>query len=193
MQNLNYTISKPFNGKGTQQGAVLIVSLFLLLALTVIVLSSARSSKMEVDMGVNSQIQTEAFADAEGSARAGEDKIEDEFQNGVLMITKNEEGFYNKSTPANTLNWDNIDYDWTALKTYKELKPGTSEVAREYMIEYRELLKKSLGGPNIDIHDRLIYRTSGIGNSSNDTKRIIHTFYATLLQPPAAPAAVVGP
>ena len=172
-----------------QNGAVLIVSLFLLLALTLIVLSSARSSKMEVDMGVNEQIKTEAFADAEGSVRAAEDKIEDEFNNGVIMLTLSEAGFYNKSTADQSLDWTQLDYDWKNLVTYKEYKPSTTIVSNEYMIEYRELLKKSLGGPNIDIHDRLIYRASGIGSSSNDTKRIIHTFYATLLQPPVAPVA----
>lgn len=167
-----------------QNGAVLIVSLFLLIALTLLVLSSARSSNMEVDMSVNTQIKTEAFLDAEGSVRAAEDKIEDEFKKGVIMLTLTEDGFYNKNTALETLDWNDINYDWNSLKTYKEFKPDTSIVKNEYMIEYRELLKKSLGGPNIDIHDRLIYRASGIGSSSNDTKRIVHTFYATLLQPP---------
>ena len=173
-----------------QNGAVLIVSLFLLIALTVLVLSSARSSRLEVDMGVNTQIKTEAFADAEGSVRSAEDKIEDEFDNGVIMLTLTENGFYNRSDQS--LNWNNIDYNWSGLTTYKEYKPDndgndTTVITNEYMIEFRELLKKSLGGPNIDIHDRLIYRASGIGSSSNDTKRIVHTFYATLLQPPAPP------
>ena len=189
MQSINSNRHNKMRSNHQQNGAVLIVSLFLLIALTLLVLSSARSSKMEVDMGVNEQIKTEAFLDAEGSVRAAEDKIEDEFNNGVIMLTLAEDGFYNKSNADQTLDWTLLDYDWKNLVTYKEYNPDTNALSNEYMIEYRELLKKSLGGPNIDIHDRLVYRASGIGSSSNDTKRIIHTFYATLLQPPVVPVA----
>lgn len=172
------TTYKYTNTPKKQEGAALIISLIILIALTIIVLTSARSSIMEVAMGVNNQAQAEALNQAEDSVRVGENYILTQYNAGEILRDA-----VSDSTTDGLHGKDDITHsmDWSGIKTFKKLD-ASNNVAAEYTIEYIGIMQDNLGGTNISIGDRLVYRVSGLGLSSSGAGRIVQTYYATLTE-----------
>lgn len=168
----------PIASSTKQNGAVLIISLVILIALTIIVLTSARSSVLELTMGVNSESQAEALADAEDAVRAGETFLQSQFDAGILLrdqVTADPaDGLHANGDIALTMDWAT-----NGTPTFKELN-AANEIINEYTIEYVGIMQDSLGGATAALGDRLVYRVSGLGRSSNGSARIVQTYYATL-------------
>ncbi|PRB84467.1 PilX N-terminal domain-containing pilus assembly protein [Pseudomonas sp. MYb185] len=72
------------NSPVRQQGAVLMVSLIMLLLLTVIAVTASNVSTLQVRMASNSQLQNIAFQAAESGIRHGQEDINGSGKSGTL-------------------------------------------------------------------------------------------------------------
>ena len=89
--------------KKSQSGAVLVISLVMLLLLTLIGITSVQTTSLEEKMAGNMRDQNIAFQSAEAGLRAGEQRIEQIWNNGAGSIQKFCNGtsgvFYKAATP----------------------------------------------------------------------------------------------
>lgn len=72
------------NNRARQQGAVLMVSLIMLLLLTVIAITASNTSTLQLRMANNSQLQNIAFQAAESGIRHGQQDIAGAGKTGTL-------------------------------------------------------------------------------------------------------------
>lgn len=72
------------NTPDRQQGAVLMVSLIMLLLLTVIAITASNTSTLQVRMANNSQLQNIAFQAAESGIRHGQEDVAGTGKTGIL-------------------------------------------------------------------------------------------------------------
>ena len=164
------------NFKDRQRGAVLMISLIMLTVLTLIGLSSARISGLEILMGVNTQSSVDSLLIAEDSVFAGEQRVLVEFGGAptIDFTANDEDGLY---LDANLI----IDtVDWSELAS--ELEPRAGEPSREYIVEYigpRIIPGGSLGvGTGALDNSRFVYRISGHGGASRGSARVVQTIFA---------------
>jgi type IV pilus assembly protein PilX len=159
-----------------QRGMVLIISLIMLMVLTMIGLSSARISGLEVIMGANTENSVESLMVAEDSALSGEFRITAEFAGPPTfdLSADPDDGLYLD---------DNIvieTMDWSSLASEIETRAGQPD--REYIIEYigpRTLPGSSLAiGTGATGNIRYLYRVSGRGVSDRGSARVVQTIYA---------------
>jgi type IV pilus assembly protein PilX len=164
------------NNSANQRGMVLIISLIMLMVVTMIGLSSARISVLEVLMGANTQNSVESLMVAEDSALSGEIKITEEFGGAPTydLSVATDDGLYlDENIVIETV-------DWSSMTTEIETRDGQQD--REYIIEYigpRTVPGSSLAigtGKTSDI--RYLYRVSGRGNSERGSARVVQTIYA---------------
>jgi type IV pilus assembly protein PilX len=159
-----------------QSGVVLVISLIMLLILTMIGLSSARISGLEILMGVNTQDSVASLMFAEDSALAGELRILADFNGppAVDLSTDADDGFY----LDDNLVIDTVD--WTLLNT--ELSTRDYEPDREYIVEYigpRIVAGRDLALGTGSVGDtRYLYRISGHGEADRGSARVVQTVYA---------------
>ncbi|HFE32671.1 MAG TPA: pilus assembly protein PilX [Gammaproteobacteria bacterium] len=99
----------PLNGSHQQRGAVLIVSLIMLLVMTLLGVSSMKGSAMEEKMTRNLHDKNLAFQAAEAALRAAEQNIQDNIIATNIFDTDGSDGLYDRS---DLRIWENID--WTA-------------------------------------------------------------------------------
>lgn len=72
------------NSSVRQQGAVLMISLIMLLVLTVIAITASNMSTLQLRMANNSQLQNIAFQAAESGIRHGQQDISGSGKSGIL-------------------------------------------------------------------------------------------------------------
>jgi len=99
----------PLNSIRQQRGAVLIVSLIMLLVMTLLGVSSMKGSAMEEKMTRNLHDKNLAFQAAEAALRAAEQNIQDNIIATNIFDTNGSDGLYNRS---GLRIWENIG--WTA-------------------------------------------------------------------------------
>lgn len=75
------------NTPDRQQGAVLMVSLIMLLLLTVIAVTASNTSTLQTRMANNSQLQNIAFQAAESGIRHGQEDVTGTTQTGTLSYS----------------------------------------------------------------------------------------------------------
>lgn len=110
-----------------QSGAVLVVSLLILLVMTLLGVSALSTSSLEEKMASNLQDKALAFEAAEAALREGE-----EFLEGVGIPAFNgTNGLYQQ----NALSWDTLDWtDTSAVRVYSGTIP-TVALQPRYVIE----------------------------------------------------------
>ena len=159
-----------------QRGMALLISLVMLLLMSIIVVHAARSSNLEILLGNNSQDAAQALMSAEDSALAAELLIESTYPGAPTVdfgvIT--DDGLYAVGQVA-------VDtVDWTGLDAQRV---GSGYEYREYIIEYLGPTSTTDGsiavGAGMASDRRFLYRTSGRGQSSRGSARVVQTIYAT--------------
>ena len=164
------------NFTNKQSGVALVVSLIMLTVLTLIGLSSARISGLEVLMGVNTQDSVTSLMIAEDSVLSGEQRIVGLFGGPPTfdLSADPDDGLYLDA------NLDVDTVDWTPLASEMEARPG--EAPREFIIEYigpRTMPGSGLGvGTGSLDNKRFMYRVSGLGGSNRGSARVVQTIYA---------------
>lgn len=107
--NITGNMTKYSSTKNSQNGAVLIVSLLVLLVLTLIGVSSLDSSILEEKMASNSQISTTAFQAAESAIR---EKYYEEREEPAMAVVHAQNG--------ETADCDNCDVTASSEMVYPE-------------------------------------------------------------------------
>ena len=159
-----------------QNGVVLVISLIMLMVLTMLGLSSARISGLELLMGVNTQDTVTSLMIAEDSAFAGEQRILNDFGGppNIDLSANDQDGLYLDAD----LVIDTVD--WTTLMSEIEVRDG--EPSREFIVEYigpMTVPGRSLGvGTGVSDDKRFIYRVSGHGGANRGSARVVQTIYA---------------
>jgi len=77
-----------------QAGAVLIISLILLMVMTLIGVSAAKSTVMEIMMTANTQFQVRSLADVEVTVRTGEQDIDAIVSDSNALVFENQSDHY---------------------------------------------------------------------------------------------------
>jgi len=163
-------------GLPRQRGAALFTSLIMLLIMTLIIVTGARSSALEILLADNAQSSQQALMRAEDSVLQGNQHIELNFvgaPNFDFSVAE-DDGLY----VDGTLDLDTVD--WEGIPAERE---GAGENLREFIIEYLGPAAAiggslSLGaGTGSDI--RYLYRVSGRGASNRSSARVVQVILAT--------------
>ena len=162
-------------GLPRQRGAALFTSLIMLLIMTLIIVTGARSSALEILLADNAQSSQQALMRAEDSVLQGNQHIELNFvgaPNFDFSVAE-DDGLY----VDGTLDLDTVD--WEGIPAERE---GAGENLREFIIEYLGPAAAiggslSLGaGTGSDI--RYLYRVSGRGASNRSSARVVQVILA---------------
>ena len=172
---------------GRQRGAVLIISLIILLAMTLIGVSSMDSAIMELRMAGTMQQQVVAMNRAEATLLAAEDRIDTIIADGAKHnFESSGDGFYPSlsNLDLEQANWDSIDSEAGPLSTANNVDDDDA-----YVIEY--LGVKPIPGEsqvkdnNGDIVGGVVhtFRNTTRSSSGRDVVRIVQSVYVTLDAP----------
>lgn len=165
--------------KTMQHGAALFSSLIVLLVVSLIALTAARSSALEMIIATNQQNSMIALANAEDSVLVAENYIVASHPTGGPSFDfsdDNTDGLYAANTvdPA-TVDWSNFGSE--------QVLDGDNEVINRYVIEYMGTAAatgSSLAvGAGAGNQIRHIYRITGLGVGPKDTTRIVQTVFST--------------
>lgn len=119
----------------TQQGAVLVVALVLLLVLTVLGVTGMRSAFLEERMTGNAQDLQVAFEAGEAALRDGEAVL----RGAVLPEFNDDNGLYQPADPTVAPLWETVDWtDDDAVRLYAGLDDAPGNLSRadaRYFIE----------------------------------------------------------
>ncbi len=163
--------------RNTQSGAVLFVSLIMLLVLTVIGVTAMQTTTLEEKMAGNLRDQTLAFQAAEAALREGETWLSNEPAEPVAQAGCSGPcgtTVYQLNAPCcNVLNnalWDNTGAP-ILYRTYA----GTLQkvaTAPKHLIEYHSFIKDSLTtGQQGDETGRVTFRATARGTGGSDAAR----------------------
>lgn len=162
----------------TQSGAVLIVSLLILLILTVIGVNSMQSSTLEEKMASNSRDRNIGFQSAESAIREAETYIESLVTTGGFT---NANGLYsaieNEPDPYAANTWT------TSGTTRTATPPGGSAGAQYFITRSGTIVDESMGGglelPPTARQDITIFRitTRGRGATAEGAEVMLRSYY----------------
>jgi len=180
---MNSTVQKSLNygPPQRQQGAVLIVSLIMLLVVTLIAVSSMQGTVMEEKMAGNTRDRNLAFQTAESSLREAETYVEGlasmgtfSGSGGLYGLTDSEPDYADSSTWSDTLN----HVVGTA--------PHGSYEAPRYFIKHYTIVQGTAGalnmsgyGDNKGTGDITIFTVTsrGSGASTDSAEVILRSYY----------------
>jgi type IV pilus assembly protein PilX len=172
---------------GRQAGAVLVTSLFILIILTLLAISSMTTSNFELIMATNVQDQTVALANAESAATEGEAMILAKYEGGIFKTilpsasTSHDIGIYEydkvtgKSDGLGTDNGNPTKFNWDGANGY-----ATGPSGNKYIVEYLGALASSggsLGQGGKKQKPRYLYRLTGRGTSGRGAERMVQTLF----------------
>ena len=160
-----------------QQGAVLITSLIILLLLTIIGVSSMRSSIMEEKMAQNTRDQLVAFESAESALVDASNWVDSLTVEPKTCASLSEVcSVYNKDAIGDVTskqhNW------WTNSDNSRAFSKDISEAATDpnYIVEYRAYIPDSLRQGHEPTTGKLILRVTSSGTGiSNSSQTILET------------------
>ena len=161
-----------------ERGAVLVVSLIILLLMTLIGFASMNTSVMEVLMSANSVRQTETLSDAENTLRAGE------IDTGNLVMSGTTAGktYYVNHYETGTDPLNTAVRDWAGI-------PSATADEGEYVIEYvgpRDIPGCTAAwneySTGCKVHAHLVTARSG-GDEGRQALRIVQSVFVTLQSP----------
>lgn len=157
-----------------QAGAVLFVSLIMLLVLTVIGVTAMQTTTLEEKMAGNLRDQTMAFQAAEAALREGETWLSNEPVEPVPQPSGcNSTGTVvyqlNDCNVLNSALWDN-----TSTPVYRAYAGTLQKIATapRYLIEYHSFIKDSLTtGQQGDETGRVTFRATARGTGGSNAAR----------------------
>jgi len=165
----------PAFNRHSQHGAVLIISLLILLILTIMGVSSMRSSALEEKMASNSRDRNVGFQSAETAMRAAEVYIESLATTGNFNDTN---GLYssigNEPDPYDPNTWS------TAGAFRSATAPGGSNAAKYYISRAGTIKENdTLEIPPSVINDITIFRivARGEGATPGSSEVILRSYY----------------
>lgn len=166
--NIRYQALQSPHAAHRQNGAVLVVSLLILLIMTVIGVSGMRSSTMEEKMASNSRDRNVGFQSAEIAIREAETFIETLVTTGNFDDTN---GLYssisNEPSPFTPTTWS------TSGKHVSATAPGGSSGAQYFITrtgtikDKKSLIIGATGGPGGTNNDITIFRITARGQGAN--------------------------
>jgi type IV pilus assembly protein PilX len=172
---------------GRESGAILIVSLLILLGMTLIGVSSMDSAVMELKMASTMQRQVVAMNRAENTLILAETRIETLTSDGAVWnFETTSDGLYTRTDaldPAQ-IDWSSFDSEEGLITSDNDLDDDDS-----YVIEY--LGVKTIPGNSIkkDTNGRIIggavhtFRNTTRSASGHSVVRMVQSVYVTLASP----------
>ncbi|MDJ0806798.1 MAG: pilus assembly protein [Gammaproteobacteria bacterium] len=169
------------SGPRTQQGAVLIVSLIILLVMTLIGLSAMRSTTLEERMAGNARNEESAFQAGEAALRDGEDMIQNFSPEPIPTADGTSDVWILDAPDPDTTNaiawWNEPGRDkawWDANgKAYSGSLTDLGSSPR-YIAEAAEFIGDSLNvGQQLDGSGKNFYRITAYGTGGNDLARVL--------------------
>lgn len=163
-----------------ERGAVMIVTLIMLLVLTLLGTAAARMALLEERMTGNTQDRSVAFEAAEAALREGEEFLEQ----AALPAFNGTGGLYVPAPPTGPPLWRTVDWDTpAAVRAYAGLagSPGIlSRATAHYVIE--ELPRVTTPGESIvlgsPVGEPRFYRVTAqaVGTAGNATVTVQSTY-----------------
>jgi len=173
-----------------QGGAVLVISLLILIVLTLLAITSMSTSNFELIMATNIQSQFTSLANAEVAVGEGEIEIKTKYNPGPITsgpnavdpsaaathamgiyeydtITKQTPGFGSPTT-----------FDWNGTNGYF-IGPTGNKFVIEYLGGWTTSGASLAIGVNTSSNSRYVYRVTGQGASSRGGERFIQTLFLT--------------
>lgn len=191
MNKLNRSTIKDLD---RQVGAVLVTSLFILVILTLLAISTMTTSNFELIMATNTQAQTAALANAETAVNEGE----------VVIITAYQGGMFNPDN-ANPIDPELAASNLLGIYAYNETtgstpgfvdptdptfwggtKYATGPSGNKYVIEFLGERKTTGAGGSLGVgagqqdETKYYYRLTGQGTSGRGAERFVQTLFVTL-------------
>ena len=171
-----------FRKRGPQRGAVMIVSLIMLVIITLLAVSAVQTSNLEMLMATNTQARASALATAENSLVDGELWILTNYPGTPLFDWSadagavDEDGKYILDDIVSTVD----DIAWTVVPAVGyELSPNGNQYALEYLGPYTTLGSSlTMGVPGSD--KRYLYRVTGRGVFGSGGTRFVQSIFATM-------------
>ncbi len=185
--NLANSPHSAFRKRGQQRGAVMIVSLIMLVVITLLAVSAVQTSNLEVLMATNTQARASALANAENSLVDGELWIITNYPGTPLFDWSadagavDEDGMYTVGDIASTV--DNIA--WTVVPAPGDdavgyqLSPNGNQYTLEYLGPFTTLGSSlTVGVPASN--KRYLYRVTGRGAFGSGGTRFVQSVFATM-------------
>jgi Tfp pilus assembly protein PilX len=172
---------------GRQTGAVLVVSLLILFAMTLIGVSSMDSAVMELRMSGTMQQQVVAMNRAESALLTVESLIETKTQDAVVWnFEANDDGYYPK---VNDLDLEQADWSAVSAEDGPISSANSVDDDDKYVIEY--LGEKPIPGESVivDPNGTIVggavhtFRNTTRSASGRSVVRIVQSIYVTLARP----------
>lgn len=167
-----YQLIEPRN---TQQGAVLVVSLLILLILTIIGVNSMQSSTLEEKMASNSRDRNVGFQSAEAAMRDAETYIESLVTTGNFVDAN---GLY--SSISNEPNPFANGF-WNTTGNFRTATPPGGSSGAQYFITRAGTISEnpSLEIPPNTVTDITVFRitTRGQGATAGGSEVMIRSYY----------------
>ncbi|MBL4819038.1 MAG: pilus assembly protein [Deltaproteobacteria bacterium] len=168
-----------------QQGAVLAVSLIILLLLTIIGLASTSTSIMDTLMAGNAQYQTQALASAERTLKFAEDRIETiALEDGIFDFAATGDAFYSLSDglDVHQLDWKNRSF---SVERNLDGDPATDDM---YIVEFvgskpvpGESTKVKQGG-SVKGSNVYTHRVTARSATQKGAERVVQSIYVTFTE-----------
>jgi type IV pilus assembly protein PilX len=166
-----------------QTGSILVISLIILVAMTLIGITAMRTSVMEEKMAGNMRNKELAFQAAEATLRAAEQNIQDLVISTVSFDTDGSDGLYNFSTAADSTRndriWEIIDWDGSDSLEYTAFDSSYNiGTAPRYVIQHlattgndndklnMDNMGQGTGGGNVEAFLITVRATGGNDNSA---------------------------
>ena len=162
--------------KCKQNGAILVVSLIMLLVMTMLAVSAMRSTTLEERMGGNSRNRETAFQAAEAVLRAGESSVEGNTTEPLATSDGSTDIWVLDAPDPDTSNatawWKESTRDqswWTTnAVAYTSTLSGVGTGPR-YLIEAADFVRDSLNvGSQQDESGQVYYRVTARATGGND-------------------------
>ncbi|SHE20922.1 pilus assembly PilX family protein [methanotrophic endosymbiont of Bathymodiolus puteoserpentis (Logatchev)] len=181
-----------------QSGVVLVISLVMLLLLTLIGVTSVQTTSLEEKMAGNMRDQNMAFQSAEAGLRAGEQRIEQIWNNGagsIQTFCNGTSGVFYKAATANVCDGActapscpapsaGDSSTWTTASKSVVAVTGNTQVASEprYYITYISNIPDIAGVAPPELSFMITARGTG---GQNNTQVILRSYYGgkTKFQP----------
>jgi len=181
-----------------QAGAVLVTSLFILVILTLLAISTMTTSNFELIMATNIQAQTVALANAETAVSEGEIEIVTEYGGG-MENTANTNPVDPKASGSHTIGIYAYDettgltdgfgpddgnpttFDWDGANGF-----ATGPSGDKYVIEFLGERTTQGAGGSLGVgagqqdETKYYYRLTGQGTSGRGAERFVQTLFVTL-------------
>ncbi len=172
--------------KDAQHGAVLVVSLMILLLMTLLGVTAMRTANFELVMATNTQARSTAMAAAENALVDGEVDITTNFGGTPLFdwSADTTDGMYitgdtvqgvGGGTVLNDVSWEGADQSADGFKD----GPSGGKYTLEYLGPFTTAGASLTLGGGAGADKRYLYRISGRGEFGKGGTRFVQSIYAT--------------